>query len=54
VDYELRSESGALLASGETEQVVVNRQGELLLALPADLKTLVARILEFQDSRGWL
>ncbi len=54
VDYELRSEGGALLASGVTEQVVVNRQGELLLTLPADLKTLVARILEFQDSRGWL
>ena len=50
VDYELRSESGSLLASAETEQVVVNRQGELLLTLPADLKTLVARILEFQDS----
>jgi acyl-CoA thioester hydrolase len=54
VDYEVRSESGDLLASGETEQVVVNRDGELLLSLPADLKTLVARILEFQESRGWL
>ena len=54
VDYELRSADGALLASGETEQVVVNRHGELLLSLPADLKKLVASILEFQDSRGWL
>lgn len=54
VDYEVRSEGGALLASGETEQVVVNREGELLLALPSDLKALVARILAFQDSRGWL
>ena len=54
VDYELRSVEGALLASGETEQVVVNSQGELLLSLPADLKNLVARILEFQGSRGWL
>ena len=50
MDYEVRSESGDLLVSAETEQVVLNTQGELLLTLPGGLRTLVASILEFQDS----
>jgi len=50
VDYELRGERGELLASAETEQVVVNAAGELLLTLPAALKKLAAEILAFQDS----
>ena len=49
VDYELRDESGELLATGQTEQVVVNSQGELLLTLPADLQTLVREILSAQE-----
>jgi acyl-CoA thioester hydrolase len=49
MDYEVRSESGDLLVSGETEQVVVNASGELLLTLPAGLRALCASILEFQD-----
>ena len=51
VDYELRGESGELLASAETEQVVVNANDELLLTLPAALKKLAAEIIAFQDSR---
>lgn len=50
MDYDVRGEKGELLATGQTEQVVINAAGELLLTLPADLKTMVARILEFQDS----
>jgi acyl-CoA thioester hydrolase len=50
LDYELRSEEGRLLASAETEQVVLRADGELLLTLPADLKRLVGRIAAFQDS----
>lgn len=50
MDYDVRGEKGELLATGQTEQVVVNAAGELLLTLPADLKTMVARILEFQDA----
>jgi acyl-CoA thioester hydrolase len=49
MDYEVRSESGELLASGETEQVVVNREGELLLTLPSGLRSLCTSILEFQE-----
>lgn len=52
MDYEIRSESGNLLASATTEQVVVNREGELLLTLPAGLRALCASILEFQESLG--
>ena len=40
----------SLLASAETEQVVLRSDGELLLSLPAALKRLVAQILEFQDA----
>lgn len=50
MDYEVRSESGELLVSAETEQVVVNTDGELILTLPAGLRALVTSILEFQDS----
>ena len=49
MDYEIRSEAGELLVSGQTEQVVVNAQGELLLTLPAGLRALCASILEFQN-----
>lgn len=49
MDYEVRSEAGELLVSGETEQVVVNASGELLLTLPAGLRSLCASILEFQE-----
>lgn len=49
MDYEVRSEAGDLLVSAQTEQVVVNREGELLLTMPAGLRTLCASILEFQD-----
>ncbi len=49
MDYEVRSETGDLLVSGETEQVVVNASGELLLTLPAGLRSLCASILAFQD-----
>jgi acyl-CoA thioester hydrolase len=50
VDYELRGEGGALLATAETEQVVLRADGELLLTLPAALKHLTAEIVAFQDS----
>lgn len=50
VDYELRGVKDALLATAETEQVVLRADGELLLTLPAALKELTRRILEFQDS----
>jgi hypothetical protein len=49
LDYEVRDDAGDLLASAETEQVVVNAGGELLLTLPADLQTLVASMLAWQD-----
>jgi acyl-CoA thioester hydrolase len=49
IDYEVRSEpEGALLATAETEQVVVNREGELLLRLPKPLLELVEQILADQ------
>ncbi|MEX1246272.1 MAG: acyl-CoA thioesterase [Thermoanaerobaculia bacterium] len=50
MDYEIRSETGELLASAETEQVVVSAAGELLLTLPAGLRAMCASILEYQDS----
>jgi acyl-CoA thioester hydrolase len=50
MDYEIRSETGNLLASAQTEQVVVNASGELLLTLPSGLRAMCASILEFQDS----
>ncbi len=54
LDYEIRGSGGALLASAETEQVVVRSDGELLLTLPAGLKRLTAEILAFQDSAASL
>ena len=49
IDYEVRSEpDGVLLATAETEQVVVNREGELLLRLPKALRELVEQILRDQ------
>jgi acyl-CoA thioester hydrolase len=49
LDYELRGDSGELLAEALTEQVVVNASGELLLTLPGGLKKMADAILEFQD-----
>jgi acyl-CoA thioester hydrolase len=51
MDYEIRSEAGELLVSAETEQVVLNAEGELLLTLPQGLRRLCASILEAQESR---
>jgi acyl-CoA thioester hydrolase len=49
LDYEVRSEpGGVLLATAETEQVVINREGELLLRLPKALRELVEQILGYQ------
>ncbi|HSS43797.1 MAG TPA: acyl-CoA thioesterase [Thermoanaerobaculia bacterium] len=49
LDYELRSQTGALLATAETEQVVVNQEGELLLTLPAGLRKMAEEILKYQE-----
>lgn len=49
LDYEIRDAQGELLASAETEQVVLNESGELLLTLPGDLQRLVERMLVYQD-----
>ena len=48
VDYEIRDEAGSLLASAETEQVVLNAEGELLLSLPPTLAQLVRNIETYQ------
>lgn len=50
LDYEIRDTSGELLASAETEQVVLGASGELLLTLPSDLKKLVSEMLAFQSA----
>jgi acyl-CoA thioester hydrolase len=50
IDYEIRSDSGNLLASAVTEQVVLNAQGELLLTLPSGLRELCASILAHQQA----
>ena len=51
VDYSVSEaeESGRVLATAETEQVVVNAEGELLVTLPRALSELVRRILEYQE-----
>jgi len=49
LDYEVRDIAGQLLASAETEQVVLNADGELLLTLPAAIARLVREILDAQD-----
>ena len=47
--YEIRClPTRTLLATGSTEQVILNPKGELLLTLPLPVKTLVARVLAFQ------
>ena len=47
--YEVRRlPERTLLATGTTEQVILNPQGELLLTLPAPVRTLVERVLAFQ------
>ena len=47
--YEIRClPEKTLLATGSTEQVILNPAGELLLTLPLPVKTLVARVLAFQ------
>jgi acyl-CoA thioester hydrolase len=49
MSYEIRrAQTGALLASGVTEQVILDPTGQLLLTFPAPVKTLVARVLAFQ------
>lgn len=50
LDYEIRSESGDLLAGAVTEQVVLNSSGELLLTLPSGLKKMAEEILAYQES----
>ena len=51
--YEIRRlPSRALLATGATEQVILNPEGELLVTLPAPVKTLVARVLAYQRGEG--
>jgi len=47
--YEIRRlPARTLLATGSTEQVILSPKGELLLTLPAPVRTLVARVLAFQ------
>ena len=50
LDYEVRGESGDLLASAETEQVVIKASGELLVTLPGGLRKMADAILEFQNA----
>ena len=49
MDYEIRSEAGQLLASAETEQVILNAESELLFSLPRDLDKIVRQIVHDQD-----
>ena len=50
MDYEIRRifPKRELLATGTTEQVILNPKGELLLTFPAAVKTLVQRVLAYQ------
>lgn len=49
MDYEVRRlPARDLLATGTTEQVFLNPQGELLLGFPGPVRILVDRILAFQ------
>lgn len=55
MDYEVRRlPKRELLASGSTEQVLLNPDGELLLGFPGPVKTLVDRILAFQRGEAAL
>ncbi|MFI5181799.1 MAG: acyl-CoA thioesterase [Thermoanaerobaculia bacterium] len=50
MEYEVRRlPARDLLATGKTEQVLLNPEGELLLGFPAPVRTLVDRILAFQN-----
>lgn len=49
MDYEIRRlGSRELLATGVTEQVLLNPSGELLLSFPAPVRVLVDKVLAFQ------
>jgi acyl-CoA thioester hydrolase len=49
MDYTIRREgTGELLATGATEQVILDPSGQLLLTFPAPVRTLVARVLAYQ------
>ena len=52
IDYEIRSETGNLLAAATSEQVIVNREGELLLTMPSGLRSLCTSILAYQEGLG--
>lgn len=52
LDYELRDLRGTLLAAAETEQVVLNSGGELLVTLPAAIARLAREILDAQPPDG--
>ena len=55
MSYEIRREAtGELLASGTTEQVILDPTGQLLLTFPAPVKTLVARVVAFQRGEAEL
>jgi acyl-CoA thioester hydrolase len=55
MNYEVRRlPSRELLATGSTEQVLLNPDGELLLTLPTPVRTLVERILAFQRGEAGL
>jgi len=51
IDYEIRDAAGELLATAQTEQVVLNAANELLLVLPRDLRLLVDEMVAFQDRK---
>ncbi len=49
MDYEVRErDGGALLATGTTEQVLLDPSGQLLLGFPEPVRVLVGRILAYQ------
>ncbi len=50
LDYEIRGESGPLLAEATTEQVVVRDSGELLVTLPGGLRKMAEAIVDFQKN----
>lgn len=52
IDYEIRGETGNLLVSATSEQVILNREGELLLTMPSGLRALCASILAYQEGLG--
>ena len=54
MDYEIRRlhPKRETLATGTTEQVILNPKGELLLTFPAAVKTLVQRVLAYQQGES--